>query len=96
MVKQPCVYIITNKRQTTLYIGVTSNLKNRIYQHKQKMVEGFSAKYNLTQLVYYELLEDMPTAILREKRLKQWQREWKERLINEFNPNWDDLYSDIL
>ena len=94
--KLPCIYIITNRHNTTLYIGVTSNLVQRIYQHKNKLVKGFSAKYNLTKLVYFEQLEDMDNAIIREKRLKLWKRDWKNRLINEINPNWRDLYPDLL
>lgn len=93
--KQPCVYIITNIHHTTLYIGVTSDLLQRIYQHKYKMVDGFSAKYNLTKLVYFECLDDMENAIAREKRLKKWNREWKNRLIDEANPSWLDLYSSL-
>ena len=94
--KQPCIYIITNKTNTTLYIGVSSNLVKRIYQHKHKFVKGFSADYNLNKLIYFELFDDMENAILREKRLKKWNRDWKEQLINDFNPNWVDLYADIL
>ena len=94
--KQPCVYIITNRHNTTLYIGVTSNLVQRIYQHKNKLVGGFSARYNLNKLVYFEQFEDMDNAIIREKRLKLWKRDWKNRLINEINPSWRDLYPDLL
>ena len=94
--KQPCIYILTNDNNSTLYIGVTSNLVQRIYQHKSKQVKGFSSKYNLNKLVYFEQLEDMDSAILREKRLKKWNREWKNRLINELNPSWKDLYFDLV
>ena len=94
--KQPCIYIITNRHNTTLYIGVTSNLMQRIYQHKNKLVQGFSARYNLNKLVYFEQFEDMDNAIIREKRLKLWKRDWKNRLINEINPSWRDLYPDLL
>lgn len=94
--KQPCIYFITNRHNTTLYIGVTSNLVQRIYEHKHKLVEGFSARYNLYKLVYFEQFEDMETAIVREKRLKLWKRDWKNRLINEMNPEWEDLYSGLL
>jgi putative endonuclease len=94
--KQPCVYIITNDRNTTLYIGVTSNLIQRIYQHKAKLVEGFSAKYNLHKLVHFEQFEDMDDAISREKRLKRWNRDWKNQLIDERNPRWIDLYDDFI
>ncbi|MGQ8367507.1 GIY-YIG nuclease family protein [Glaciecola sp. 1036] len=94
--KQPCVYIITNIHNTTLYIGVTSNLIQRIHQHKNKQVDGFSKKYNLQKLVYFEQFALMEDAILREKRLKNWHREWKNKLINTENPDWDDLYEALL
>jgi putative endonuclease len=90
--KQSCIYIITNRYNTTLYIGVTSNLIQRIYQHKHKLITGFSSTYNLDKLVYFEQFDDMENAILREKRLKKWNRDWKNRLINELNPSWEDLY----
>ncbi|MGQ8364296.1 GIY-YIG nuclease family protein [Glaciecola sp. 1036] len=94
--KQPCVYIITNTHNTTLYIGVTINLIQRIHQHKNKQVDGFSKKYNLQKLVYFEQFVLMEDAILREKRLKNWHREWKDKLINTENPDWDDLYEALL
>jgi len=94
--KSPCVYILTNKTNTTLYIGVTSNLQKRIYQHKNSFVEGFSKKYNLHKLVYYEQYADMYSAINREKRLKKYKREWKLSLVNKMNPSWRDLYHDII
>ncbi|AEP29166.1 GIY-YIG nuclease family protein [Brumicola nitratireducens] len=94
--KQPCVYMITNRNNTTLYIGVTSNLVQRVYQHKNKLIKGFSAKYNVDKLVYFELFEDMENAITREKRLKLWKRDWKNRIINEVNPSWQDLYPDLI
>nr|WP_136250638.1 GIY-YIG nuclease family protein [Ningiella ruwaisensis] len=94
--KQPCVYIITNKHNTTLYIGVTSNLPQRIYQHKAKLVAGFSKRYNLQKLVYFEQFSTMEDAILREKRLKNWRRAWKDDLISAENPNWKDLYENCL
>lgn len=94
--KIPTVYIITNLNNTTLYIGVTSNLAQRIYQHKNKIFKGFSSKYNLTKLVYFEQFENMENAIIREKRLKEWHRDWKERLITKMNPTWQDLYSSIV
>ncbi|MFW8591338.1 GIY-YIG nuclease family protein [Glaciecola sp. 2405UD65-10] len=90
--KQPAIYFITNYHNTTLYVGVTSKLQQRIYQHRTKKVKGFSCKYNLEKLVYFELFETMKEAILREKRLKNWQRAWKDRLICELNPFWEDLY----
>mgnify|MGYP000399650663 CR=1 FL=1 len=90
------IYIVTNKKHGTLYIGVTSNLIQRIYQHKNKIFEGFTEKYNLDKLVYYELFDDMENAIKREKRLKFWQRKWKIDLIEKQNPTWQDLYDSIL
>jgi putative endonuclease len=96
MTKHPAIYIISNKPNGVLYIGVTSNLQKRIWQHKEKLVEGFSFKYNLDKLVYYETCETMDSAILREKQLKRWKRDWKVRLIEEMNPNWSDLYVSII
>jgi len=93
---QPAIYIITNKKYGTLYIGVTSSLVKRVYEHKNKLVDGFSKKYNLSKLVYYELFENMESAIIREKRLKKWNREWKLELIDNFNPNWEDLYYKVV
>ena len=94
--KTPCIYILTNKSKGTLYIGVTSNLPTRIYQHKNGFVDSFSKKYNLHMLVYYELHENMYSAITREKRLKKWNRDWKIQLIEKFNSTWRDLYNDII
>jgi putative endonuclease len=94
--KQPCVYILASKRNGTLYIGVTSGLINRIWQHKNNLVEGFSQKYNVHLLVYYEFHETMENAIIREKRLKNWKRSWKLDLIEKDNPDWKDLYFDII
>ena len=90
------VYIITNKRNGTLYVGVTNNLLRRIYEHKNKIIKGFSSKYNLDKLVYYEIYSDEETAILREKQLKKYNRNWKKDIIEKFNPNWLDLYDSIL
>lgn len=89
------IYILTNTTNQVLYIGVTNNLVCRIYEHKQKMVEGFSSRYNLTKLVYYEQFDDISKAIEREKVLKEWRRSWKEYLINKLNPEWRDLYDEI-
>ncbi len=86
------VYIITNKKDGTLYIGVTSDLKKRIWQHKNKIIEGFSKKYNLTKLVYFEIYDEYWEAANREKRMKKWNRDWKIKRIEEVNPNWNDLY----
>ena len=94
--KQPVVYILASQRNGTLYIGVTSDLAQRIWQHKNDVFEGFTKKYGVHLLVYYEQHEDMENAIIREKRLKKWNREWKIRLIEENNPNWNDLYDSLL
>ena len=95
MDKNGYVYILTNVSNKVLYIGVTSNLIKRIYEHKQKLVEGFSQKYNLKKLVYYEDAGDMYSAITREKQLKGWLRSKKIQLIEQKNPQWVDLYSSI-
>ena len=89
-----CVYILTNKNHTVLYIGVTSHLIGRIYQHRQELAPGFTARYKLHKLVYYEIYRDALAAIAREKQLKTWNRAWKERLIADKNPSWRDLYED--
>ncbi len=94
--KQPCVYILASQPQGTLYIGVTSDLMKRVHEHKQKLVEGFTKKYNVDRLVYFELHEDMPSAIEREKHLKEWKRRWKIELIEKENPLWTDLYESLL
>ena len=93
--KQYYVYIITNYHQTTFYIGITSNLEQRIWQHKNKIFKGFSSKYNLNRLVYYECFDDVNYAIAREKQLKNWHRQWKLNLIREMNPDFKDLSVDI-
>ena len=89
------VYILTNINNTTFYIGVTSNLPKSIWEHKNKFVDGFTKKYNVDKLVYYELTENIETAINREKQLKNWHRDWKIKLIKKINPNFDDLYKFI-
>ncbi|QDP02000.1 GIY-YIG nuclease family protein [Thalassotalea sp. PS06] len=94
--KQPAIYIVTNKENTVVYIGVTSNLPQRIYQHREKLVAGFASKYSLSKLVYFELFDDMVNAISREKQLKKWSRAWKDELIGSSNPDWRDLYPEIL
>ena len=96
MNKQPAVYIIASKRNGTLYIGVTSDLVKRIWEHKNNMVEGFTKRYNVHRLVWYELHESMESAIIREKRLKNWKRKWKLELIESRNPKWEDLYHRIV
>ncbi|MFT6201728.1 MAG: putative endonuclease [Granulosicoccus sp.] len=94
--KQPNVYILTNKKYGTLYIGVTSNITQRIWQHKNNFVPGFTKKYKLHHLVWYECHQDMYSAISREKQLKNWKREWKIALIEEKNSGWNDLYQFLL
>ena len=94
--KQPCTYLIANKNNSTLYIGVTSNLVQRIWQHKNKQVVGFTTQYNIDKLVYYEQHDNMSDAIVREKQLKKWRRQWKINLIETHNPHWDDLWLSIL
>jgi len=96
MSKQYYVYILASKRNGTLYIGVTADLIRRIYEHKNKLVEGFTQKYNVHDLVYYEVTESVEGAIAREKQLKKWNREWKVRLIEKGNPDWKDLYGGLL
>jgi len=94
--KQPCVYILASKRNGTLYIGVTSDLVKRGWQHRTNAVDGFTKKYDVHVLVYYEVHENMISAITREKQLKKWKRAWKLRLIEERNSAWRDLWPDIL
>lgn len=89
------VYIMSNKNNNVLYIGVTNDLIRRIYEHKNKMLKGFTSKYNVEKLVYYECFEDELLAIQREKNLKNWHKEWKENLIRQMNPEWKDLYEGI-
>ena len=93
--KQPAVYIMTNKRNGTLYTGVTRYPLQRIWQHKQGCVDGFTKKYGVHRLVYIEPHETMPAAIQREKQIKEWKRAWKLELIESANPDWHDLYEDI-
>ncbi len=89
------VYILTNKTNKVLYTGVTSNLVKRIFEHKNKLVKGFTSKYNLNKLVYYEISPSITAAIEREKQIKGKKREYKENLINNFNPDWNDLFLSI-
>src|SRR5690625_4215879 len=96
MKKQYSVYILTNHpRHTVLYIGVTGDMIKRIWQHKKKLVKGFTQRYNVAKLVYVESYNDVHSAIKREKQLKGWKREKKELLISRVNPNWVDLYTEI-
>jgi putative endonuclease len=94
--KQPCVYMLASQRNGTLYIGVTSDLVRRVWEHKQDFVEGFTRKYGVHVLVWYEQHEDMHTAIAREKALKEWKRAWKLELIEKMNPEWKDLYEGLV
>ncbi|MFB3100833.1 MAG: GIY-YIG nuclease family protein [Gammaproteobacteria bacterium] len=96
MERQPCVYMMASQRNGTLYIGVTSNLIKRIWEHKTNVVEGFTKKYGIHLLVWYEVHETMGSAIQKEKALKKWQRKWKMDLIESFNPEWKDLYKTIV
>ena len=89
------VYILASKRNGTLYIGVTNDLIRRVYEHKNGLIEGFTKKYSVKNLVYYEQTNDVREAILREKRLKKWNRDWKIKLIEKMNPDWKDLSEDL-
>jgi len=95
MQKKGYVYILASKPYGTLYIGVTSDLKKRVWQHRERAVEGFTKAHNIKMLVYYEIAEDMTAAITREKTLKGWRRDWKIEAIEKDNPNWDDLYPQL-
>jgi putative endonuclease len=90
MDRQPCVYILASRRHGTLYIGVTSNLSGRLQQHRTKSVRGFTSRYGVARLVYYEVTDSMYAAIAREKQLKAWRRDWKIALIEGANPTWED------
>lgn len=93
--KNPCVYILSNTLHTVFYTGVTSNLAQRIWQHKQGLVEGFTKNYHIHKLVYYELHDEMSQAIAREKLIKRWRREIKFEAIERMNPEWNDLYETL-
>lgn len=93
--RQPCVYIVANQPNGTIYAGVTSNLVQRVWQHKNNIIKGFSSRYDTHSLVWYEMHPTMESAIIREKRLKNWKREWKLKLIERDNPQWKDLYPEI-
>lgn len=96
MLKRPALYILASQRNGTLYIGVTSDLIKRIWEHRNDCIEGFTQHYAVHQLVYYEMHESMLAAIEREKQLKKWRREWKLKLIEAGNPEWRDLWAEIL
>jgi putative endonuclease len=95
-VKQPCVYILASDRNGTLYTGVTSDLIRRIQQHRSRVVEGFTRRHRVHSLVWFECHDSMYAAISREKAIKEWRRAWKLQLIESTNPQWRDLYPDIL
>jgi putative endonuclease len=95
-VKQPCVYMLASKTNGTLYIGVTSNLRRRTWEHRTHAVEGFTKRYSVSRLVWYEVHRTMEEAIRREKRLKEWKRAWKVKLIERLNPGWLDLFDSAL
>ncbi|MCH8156521.1 MAG: GIY-YIG nuclease family protein [Nitrospinae bacterium] len=94
--KQPAIYIMANKRNGTLYTGVTSNMVKRVYEHKNGVIQGFTKRYGCKRLVYYEIAEDMASAIVREKQIKSGSRKKKLMLIESMNPAWEDLYDEII
>ena len=96
MAKKGYVYIHASRRNGTLYVGVTSDLIKRIEEHRQKLVDGFTKKYEITTLVYFATFEDIRDAVIRERQIKEWKRKWKTELIQSVNPYWRDLYEDIL
>jgi putative endonuclease len=94
--KRPAVYILASKCNGTLYTGVTSDLPKRVWEHRNDLVEGFTRKYGVHRLVYFDQFDDMAAAISREKQIKKWNRAWKLKIIEERNPNWDDLWDQIV
>ena len=94
--KQYFVYLLASKRNGTIYVGMTNNLIKRIYEHKNSLLEGFTSKYSVSNLVYYQIFYNVEDAIVREKQIKKWKRVWKINLIEENNPEWRDLYASIL
>ncbi len=90
------VYILASKKNGTLYIGVTNNIIKRVFEHKNRLVDGFTKKYDVSKLVFFDEVSDVESAILKEKQMKKWKREWKIRLIEKDNPNWDDLYPELI
>jgi len=95
MDKRGYVYLLASRRNGTLYVGVTSDLIRRVWQHRTAAVDGFSSRYHTTILVYFEIYDDIATAIAREKAIKKWRRQWKLDLIEKHNPDWRDLYPDV-
>ncbi|SON55081.1 GIY-YIG nuclease superfamily protein [Hartmannibacter diazotrophicus] len=93
--KEPCVYILASRRNGTLYIGVTSNLSARVHDHRTGIIPGFTSRYHVHRLVWFEAHETMEAAILREKQLKRWRRDWKLRVIENTNPEWVDLFDGL-
>jgi putative endonuclease len=96
MPKQPAVYILSSKRNGTLYTGVTSNLIARTWQHREHLIDGFTKQYGVTRLVWFEMHDEMASAILREKQIKAWKRQWKVEMIEASNPTWQDLWLHII
>lgn len=96
MHRQPAVYILASKRNGTLYVGVTSNLVQWVWQHREHLAEGFTKEHDVTRLVWFEMHDSMEAAISREKQIKKWNRAWKMRLIEEANPYWNDLFEQIV
>ena len=94
--KKAYVYILASRKNGTLYIGITNNLVRRIYEHKNDIIKGFTKKYRVHKLVYYEQWDDIKNAIQREKQIKKWKRQWKIELIEKYNYEWNDLYYDVL
>jgi len=94
--KTPCIYILASKHNGTLYTGVTADPVKRVYEHKNDLVEGFTKKYHVHRLVHFELFATMEEAIHREKCIKEWRRQWKLELIEKHNPDWDDLYAQMV
>ena len=90
------IYILASQNNSTLYVGVTNDLMKRVYEHKNNLVDGFTSRYKVHKLVYFEESNDIQSAILREKRIKKWNRQWKIRLIEKINPHWKDLYEDLI
>ena len=94
--KQPCVYLLASRRNGTLYVGVTSDLVQRVWQHRSDIAEGFTKRYGVHLLVWYEMHATMEAAIRREKAIKEWRRDWKIELVESMNPDWRDLYDSIV